>query len=709
MRKASLSLAIIALIAVPAAHAQDASAPTDKGPTDPGLTEKGQTDPNTTVTVKGKKKPVRKTLDKTIYDVSNSPKAANGTAQDVLQATPGVSVTADGQISVKGNPQVTVLINGKPSAVMSGPDRAVALQTMAGSDIASVEVITNPSAAYNANGGAILNIVLKKDHKPGARGLIKGSVSDQGLWNVAASGDATKGHISVHASAAFRRDGTLKFRGSDSAWNNPLNGASGDNRQSSKVFVRRIVESASFGIDDDLNDTDSLSLQTRYNFRRSHPWFDELNDNISEGARSLYHRVSYGPNQQSDDSASLSYSHQNGDNALRMDIRHSDTIALIDKSYRNLYLTPAQATEYGHGLSKSARHLSEASLDWSRPSPFGLIGAGLDAQYEVNDLDNYQASIDPVTQVETPDANTTNRYRATTTQGAVYLTDQIRRGKWEWLLGARYEAASTRLTPAQAHNATWQGLNPSLHVKYSFSDVTSLSFSLRRSLQRPDPRDLNPFTTYLDAQNLQRGNPDLKPQVLTSYELSLDSDKDQLSHSFGAFYRLSRDTVTDTHSIIDDDVLLTSTQNGGTGLSAGISGSLDWRPNSTWHVSTDGSVYRVRLLTPDLYGRVRQEAGSAYINLSLGYSRGRDDISLDAHAESGGIVPLGRYGGSNSLNIAWKRRMTKRLTLTLNANDILDGSKARFRTDAATFHQSGFNHFVARRLYIGFVEKLGGK
>lgn len=179
-----------------------------------------------TVTVTAKKAPVVKQLDKTVHNVSDMPRAANGNAQDVLQSIPDVSVTADGHVSVKGNNQVTALVDGKPVAIMSGSsdERAVALQTMSGADVASIEVITNPSAAYNANGGAILNIVLKRNRKPGAHAQVRGSASDQGLWNLGASGDVTREHISVHGNLAFRHDGTEKFRQSEVDWNNPLSG-----------------------------------------------------------------------------------------------------------------------------------------------------------------------------------------------------------------------------------------------------------------------------------------------------------------------------------------------------------------------------------------------------------------------------------------------------------------------------------------------------
>jgi uncharacterized protein YabE (DUF348 family) len=141
--KAVFSRCLTALLATSSLAAQAAAAL-------PGETDAADQDQaSQTVIVTATKEAVARKLDKTVYDVTNMARAANGSAQDVLQSTPEVSVTADGQISVKGNRQVTVLVDGKPTALMSGSgdERAVALQTMSGADIASIEVITNPSAA----------------------------------------------------------------------------------------------------------------------------------------------------------------------------------------------------------------------------------------------------------------------------------------------------------------------------------------------------------------------------------------------------------------------------------------------------------------------------------------------------------------------------------------------------------------------------------
>lgn len=663
-----------------------------------------------TVTVTAKKQPVVKKLDKTVYNVSNTPRAANGTAQDVLQSTPDVILTPDGKISVKGNSQVTVLVDGKPTAMMSGSsdERAVALQTMSGADIASIEVITNPSAAYNANGGAILNIVLKRNRKPGTHMQIQGSAAaDHGLGNVGASGDVTRKNISLHANLAYRKDGTEKYRQSEVDWSNPLNGQAGQTLQSSEVFIHRVVESAALGVDYDPSETDTLSLSARYNDRRSNPTFDVLNEDRTGGAETVFHRISKGPNQQSDDSASLSYSHQADRTAFKAMVQHSDTTGLIDKSYRDVFVEPALDTVFSRGATRSARHLTQVTTDWTRTSEHGQLGAGLDLQDKIDNLYNYQASVDPLSGTETPDSVTTNGYAVTTTVTAAYLTYKIRREKWEVLLGGRAELMALRLNSAEdvRPEEHWHALNPSLHLKYDVNDKTDLTLSYRRSLQMPDPRDLNPFTTYEDVQNLSRGNPDLQPQHLSSWEIVANAHGAHLSESLGAFYRTSSDTVTVARSFADN-VFITSKQNGGRARSAGITGSLDWTPNGKLRLGINGGAYSVMLYTPDLSGLVRQNGVSGYVNLNATYSFGPNDLSLNGNVKSAEITPLGRYGPTNSLNLAWKHQLDKKLSLTVNADDILDGSKQTYRTDTSTYRQTGFDHFVARRLYVGLVKKF---
>jgi outer membrane receptor for Fe3+-dicitrate len=153
----------------------------------------------------------------------------------------------------------------------------------------------------------------------------------------------------------------------------------------------------------------------------------------------------------------------------------------------------------------------------------------------------------------------------------------------------------------------------SLHLRYAHSGSTDYTFSYLRSLQLPDPHDYNPFTTYIDAQNLGRGNPDLQPQRFDALEIGGNREARRLSSGWTAFYRTSRDTVTDARSFADN-MLITSRQNGGQARSAGVTGSLDWTPRASLRLGVDGGAYRVMLATPDLDLLVRQSGTARYLN-----------------------------------------------------------------------------------------------
>ncbi len=667
----------------------------------------------TTVVITAPKADIVKKIDKTVYNPVNSPKSANGTVQDVLQSAPGVSVTAEGALSVRGNDHVTVLIDGKPSAEMSGENRAVALQTMAASDIASIEVITNPSAAYSANGGAIINIVLKADRKPGAHVSLRGSASDQGLWTTNATADYTRGKLSLRATAGLRHDASLKFRDSDLDWHDPVSGGSGEIITSSRVFIRRVTANAALGADYDLDEAGRLSAEANWHFRHSRPLFDELHQDYAAGRLGdIYHHISDGPNQQSDDSVSVSYSREAHDAALKAGLQHSDTFTLVDKSFIDIAVFPVTPDSHARIAGKTLHRLDEATLDYTRPLGGDLrLGLGFDLRHDVDGVGNHFAYLDPLAGAAAVDPQAANRYRATTTQAAVYITGQVTwNAHWEALAGLRLESLRMRLDSdglAAIDGPRYGTFDPSLHLKYAADAERSVTLSYRQSLERPDAGDLDPHITYVDAQNRSSGNPDLKPQALKSLEVSFDDDRKALSRGFGLFYRRSSDTVVDSRLFAAGNVLLTSKQNGGDGLSLGATGSVEWRPRQGLKLTADASLYQVRLETPDLDGPLRQAAVSYQVNFAIDYRRGADDFAFDGHVQGPGIIPERRQSAGNTLNVSWQRTLGKRLSLTLNANDVLDGSKQSFVMRTATFDQRGFNHFVVRRIYLGLVYRLG--
>jgi outer membrane receptor protein involved in Fe transport len=645
--------------------AQDA--PKDKGAT-------------TTVTVEGKKPLVKRTIEGAVYDVGQTPQARTGTAADVLKTVPQVSVSPEGQVRLRGDSNVQVYINGKPSADMAPENRAITLQTMPGADIASVEVITNPSARYNANGGGIINIVLKKHRKPGAGGALNINSSDMGRFN---------------ATLGMRHDGALTRKGSDSFWRGPDGAPTGESVQAARAFARRYSSSASLSLDYTLSDRDDLTLNARRGDHHSHNALTETHRDYDAGGglRDDYLRLSNGPNAQRNDSLGLVYDHRADTGAeVKLSLTHSLSKSLHDKSYRDLYLTPARADGFEHVFDGAATRLDEISGDYARPLGRTMqVTAGFDAQAET----------DPMTDISTQGGAA--RFTVRRRLSAAYATWQGDFGRLGVLAGARLESLRT-VTDASA--STYGNLNPSLHLSYDLGRKRTLKASLTRSLQRPDAADLNPNRLYVDAQNSTAGDPRLKPQRVAAAEAEYDYSGDALTWSVTAYARASDGTVSD-YSYPDADTLLTTKRNSGRGRSRGLAadasgqhGQLSWRAGA--------NLFHARLQTQDIDGVLRRDGVSWTAQSGLDYDLDRDSFSLDLSAAGRTLTSQGWRAGTNSLALSWQRRIAKRLAFVVNASDVLRGSRQSFATRNFSLSQTGYSDFRGALVFAGLRWTLGG-
>ncbi len=662
-----------------AAYAQDTIPPAD-----------------TTVTIKGKKPKVVRKIDRTVYDKSDDPAAQSGSAADVLKTVPAVTVSPTGDVALRGDQTVQVYVDGKPSAMMAGDSRAVTLQAMAGSDIASIEVITNPSAKFGGDGGGIINIVLKKNRKPGLNGMLIANSSDHGRSNFNLSGDYSHGKLSLHGRIGMRHDGVNRSNGSDLVWHDPISGAQGRNTQSSRNFARRRSWSTSAGLDYDFDDKDTLSLSGSYAERHSANPLDEIHHDY-DGSGMLsdaYIRRSNGPRRQTDTTLSAIFDHHAADSReLKLQVQHSQTIADADKSYRNLFSYPVEPDSRDRVLSRSAKRLDELSLDYVQPLGDTVqVSAGIDLRGEQNRFYNYRSTLD---------ATTADRFTVDQAAAAVYVTWQFAAGKWTWLGGLRTETLRTQST---GPTGSYGNLNPSLHLSYALDSDHQLKASFSRSLQRPDPRDLNTFQVYVDAQNVTAGNPMLKPQRVQAVEAEYDAP----GFSVTLYDRSSDHTVTDDSRLLPGNILLTTKRNSGKGRSIGIDASGNAKSGENLEFSYDLNIYHADLQSADLHGLSHASGLSWSAQFGVDYSRGADTFSLDSEAQGPSLTSQGRRSGTSAINMTWKRRITSRLSLNITANDVFAGSYQTFTTDNATVHLGGYSDFRNRQIFIGLSWKLGG-
>ena len=661
-----------------------------------------------TVTITAKKKPVVRRIDGTVYDESRNPRAASGTGADVLNSVPAVHVSPDGDVTLRGQGNVQVYVDGKPQAAMQGDSRAVTLQSMSGSDIASVEVITNPSAKYDANGGGIINIVLKKNRKPGSNGVLNANIGNGQRYNTALSGNATRGRLSLHGMIGIRRDMRRMRQSSDLMWSDPVSGASGRSVQHSAVNAFRASQSANAGLDYNATDKDTLSLNATYARRHSANRLDEFHRDLDGGGvvSDDYDRRSLGPRGQTDTGLTAGLDHRGKSGSeLKLSLALSESDSRQDKSYRNIYSVPATPDTMERVRSMTGHRLDTLSGDYARPvGDAAQLSAGFSFQAEQNRFYNYNAGVDPVTGADTVNADRTNRFIVDQSLDAAYVTYQAPVGKWTVLAGLRLERVDTQTRQATSgvtHDRSYASLNPSLHATYDADDKTQWTASYSQSLQRPSPQDLNPFTVYIDAQNVTAGNPGLKPQKVSSLEAGYARATGPFSDSATIYYRTSAGTVTDYSYFIADHVLLTTKRNSGSGRSGGLDYSLDAKPSDRLSYSLDANLFFAELEAAEPGGRLKQSALSYTAQASLDYDRGDDSFEISGNALGPGLTAQGTRSATSSIGLAWKHRLTPRLSLAVNAMDIFNGGRQETVTRTSAVQQVAITHDLGPTLFLG--------
>jgi len=673
-------------------------------------------DTTTVVTVTGKKPDVVRKLDSTVYNTANSPAGQAGTASDVLNTVPSVTVSPDGDVSLRGNSNVQVYVNGKPSAMMQGDNRAATLQSMAGSDIASVEVITNPSAKYDSNGQPIINIVLAKDRKPGGNATLIANLGNDGRRNANLSGNYNSGKLNISGRLSIRDDMRLTRRREDRTWHNPADGTSQRNVSASAYPARRASVSGHAEVEYTLSDTDTLDLDLNAAHRSSDNHTLEFHQDFNAAGRLMrdYVRPKAGPNVQDDAQADVTFTRQNDDGSqLKLSGRHSLTINFNDRTVRNVFTLPVQADRIEHFLGKTATGDDHLSGDYSHP--FGEtteFALGFDWRTEINRFDTLKGDVDPVTGAETVVATLTNRFFVTRRIAEGYVTWEWRTGKWQVQPGARLENVMTRahqVTSATESRSSFANLTPTLHVAYVLNDDDRWTFSYTRSLERPDARDLNPFLAYADPQSVTSGNPDLKPQTVSALEGGFEHSHGDTTWSATAYVRQSRRTITDYTTVLPGDVLLTTKHNGGNGRSDGIEAETSGKWGEKWKYSLSGNVFHAELQADDLSGVLRHSAVSYTAQFALDYSpREGDSLHLDGNVNGASITAQGTRSGTSTLNLSWRHTLTPRLSLVASANDIANGGQVRTIIHTSTVDNVAYSLNGGRVFFVGLRYRTGG-
>lgn len=705
---ASLLALAVSPTAPAAAQSQPAPAkPAPKGepqPTRPG-------DKPGDIVVTGTRSEVVATPDRTSFSVANDLQVQTGTVADALRAVPGVEVDLQGRVSLRGDPGVTILIDGRPSAMLRGESRGDVLLSMPAGNIARVEVITNPSAALSPEGsGGVINLVTKQVRQDTRSATVRATLGTHGRGGLNLSAAQSGNGLTLTGEVGYRR---MTGDAESTQLRSRLDPATGTFVDSRVDSVQENVSSSRtgrVGAEYDLDKKNRVSTELSYRdgkidadrtdrFTSSKPGaaYDRVSD-ISLFQRGLGARASW---------------------RRTLPGKEHEFVADLEVERGRLEREVEGATAFASGATafesiRNAGHRGDYSLklDYKRPTgEDSSLNLGYQGNIGEADFD-YRGSRGPTLDTLFPVPALSNAFEYRQTVHAWFGTYHFQLGKLDTQAGLRLEQARIeidQITDAVRVERDYFRAYPTLHLGYPLSKTDTLRSSYSRRIQRPSPQDLNPYTFYVDPQNLRRGNPFLLPEVTDSFETAWQRREKGTFYSLTGFYRRSRGGVTDILSDLGGGVFLTTRANLATAQRAGVELVANGRFSKTLTYNASGTFLWNKIDTKagPFSGPRSGTTGTARVNLSWQPTK-KDFFQLNAVYAGNQLLPQGYRKSGGILNLGYRRKVNERLSLLVTGQDVLETARQEIVFDTPTLRDRFTQRGPGRIVLLGLSYNLGG-
>ncbi len=657
------------------------------------------------VVVTGQAPPVRTSIDRRSYSVSGDLQAQTGSIADALRNIPSVEVDLQGNPSLRGESSVVIMIDGQPSSLFRGDTRGQALQQMPAERIERVEVITNPSAEYRADGAAgIINLVTKKQQGGGNVGSLRLQAANRERLFATLSGGHSGRKLSYSGDVGLRHDAQrLTVVDERARFDSAANGFA-LSRQATHGAARLNVVNLRGSLDYNSSPRDRLSLEARgMGGRQTITLLDDFNLTSATGAPSTFRRDTDQRETRHAESVTGTWRHRfAGDgHDLITTVNLEQRVGRLD---RDSVISAATET---YSLDNDSR-VSGLKADYTRPfKGGGKLKAGVDLEVDSSDFD---ASGD---RNGAPAAALTNLFLFDQRMAQVYLTYERPMGRVTALAGLRAEAVSIDLdqvTQGIRDDQDYQRLYPSLHLSYDLAEGRKLTASYSHRVQRPSPQDLNPYRQVVDPLNLRAGNPQLEPQDTHSYELGYEHRKGATMLLATLYWRQTEHGFTEVVQPLPDGTFLTTRENLGESRAGGLELVANGRLNKTMTYNLSGNAFWTEIQASDLGFNERRSATTLFGRANLNWqATAKDFIQVNAFMNGKRLTPQGYYQPNGAVNLGYRRKIDDKVSLLFTVSDVLRTQRQHLILDTPTLKQD-FRQRVDTQIYaVSLVWTLTGR
>ena len=671
------------------------------------------------VTIKAESEVLQTSFDKRVYNTEEDMTSQGGGITDLLNNIPSVEVDNDGNISLRGSGNVTILIDGRPSAMSQGAEGA--LDGIPASSVERIEIITNPSAKYDPDGTAgLINIVLKKNKLRGTNTKLDLSGSTGHLYNGSINFNVRNENINFYTNYSFRyREG---FRNNMNDRNSLINDTlvnlfqdrSGtDTRRSHTAKIGSdffIKENQVIGVSASGTYNDRIRTGNQYNMES---FDDELNRYWSRTTYDPRSRMSVDLNAD----YKLDFNENKGDFSvvLTQSLGESESEGKYEERYFRADGTPFEnnrVSQYQNMSNNSSNFTGSADIQ-SNVSENFRYETGVKTFINQRFRSNYLEYYDSISGEILPDSNVINDFRFDEQIFAGYGIIAHKINKFRYQLGIRLEQAFTQprlITTNEDFENNYFSYFPSGHLIYGDDDMGEFSLSYSRRINRPNSWSLNPFPVYSDPLNLRQGNPALQPEYINSFELGYQKNWEKLTLSGSLYFRQTVDKIQRIRQFFPNGVSINSFANIEESYDFGVEAVAVYSPFSWWKNVVSFNGYEKRLAA-NVNGVNLRNSGfswSTKLNSTFSLFDGTTTIQVNAQYIAPTFTVQGFYQRYAGIDIGVNRSFyDKKLVVGIRLSDLLNEQGFYLEINDGQFTQQSMYKWETRRLYLNVSYKFG--
>jgi outer membrane receptor protein involved in Fe transport len=665
-------------------------------------------------------------IDKKIYNVGEDLSVKGGTANDVLNNIPSVEVDQDGRIMLRGDGTVTVLIDGRPSSLSGGNGKSL-LDALPAGSIERIEVVTNPSAKYDPDGtSGIINIVLKKNKLKGFNGMLTANVG---------SGNLNGGNVADGSFSLSYRNGKFNAYGSYSGryMTGYRNNYSSLEQTFSDNSSLKIVQNR---LGSDLNAGHTFRVGSDFYLKPRHVIGFSATGSIGQRDRtgdqwntsydgdgnviSFWNRESYEPTNQQNFDLNVNYKFDLKDDkgSFTIDANQSlgkeeiegyyeQTDYNLDSTLIGSYLLDQQL----FNTEKNNVTTVQSDFTYVLPKRKARIETGLKAIVRKQGVDTYSESLNQLSNLYEEDTLANFIYQYDEQIYSAYGIFGQELGKFKYQAGVRLEQSyqiPNLISDSIRIVNDFFNFFPSAHIRYAFTPKSEVSLSYSRRINRAGSSNLNPFTNYSDPYNLQRGNPNLQPEYIDSYDLGYTNERKKVTLTTSIFYRYTTGVITRIKEFYADNTSAVTYANIDKSYSFGTEMIFIVKPTTWWRNSISGNANYIQ------YDDNTNSFNRSGFNWNLKYSGTFDfwkktaSIQINGTYNAPRITVQGTAQRRGAIDISGEKKFKEGMfSVGFRVSDVFNRQGFEMQVNQPSIRQESEFKWLTRKYFITFTYKFG--